>query len=460
MPIMDIVLNRSMVVYNKKGVAFTADPLVNFEVSKARGSEKYSYINTRGFLIEGTLGDNFAFSTRFYENQARFDDFRRDIVGQQRVIPGQGLPKVFKEDGYDYASSQGYISYTPSEYFNFQLGHGKHFWGDGYRSFLLSDNSFNYPFLKIRTEGWRLKYDIMWAQMMDITDRVVYDDDENGFGRKWGVFHYLDFQATKWLSFGFFEAVMWQNADSSGNRGFDYNYLNPVVFFRPVEFSVGSPDNVLMGINGKIRPFKNLTLYGQFMIDEFEIDNFLNNKDSHRNKFAVQAGFKAFDVGVKNLDIQAELNTARPYTYSHRNNLQNYTHYNQALAHPLGANFYEGLGIVKYRYKRLYLEGKVVYSKFGLDTDNVNYGKNIFRSYYDDQLETTHISNGLTTDMFDSQFTVSFLINPATNLNFAAGVWLNDFSNALETKNSSMLFFALRTSLENVYYDYYPSKVK
>lgn len=462
-PVGDIVLNRSLIQFNdKKGFSFTADPLMNLELAQSRGRDSLSFINTRGFLIEGTIGDKFAFQTRFYENQAGFSDFRDGIVKHQKVIPGQGEPKKFKETGYDYASSQGYISYTPSTYFNFMLGHGKHHWGDGYRSLLLSDNSFNYPFFKIKAEAWRLKYDILYAQMMDLNTKVFLDENEKMNGKKWGVFHYLDFQATKWLSFGFFESVIWQNADSSGNRGFDVNYLNPVVFFRPVEFSVGSPDNVLMGVNAKIRPIRNITLYGQFLIDEFFLEYVKAGKGWWGNKFALQAGFKAFDIGIKNLDLQAEANLARPYTYAHRNDLQNYAHYNQPIAHPLGANFYEGIAIVKYRFKRLFLEAKTVCSIFGLDQDGINYGKNVYRSYYDQRPfdEGNKIAQGLRTILIDGQYTLSFLINPATNLNIAAGLWVNRYSNELENKQSNIIFFALRTSLENIYYDYYPSKVE
>ena len=52
-------------------------------------------------------------------------------------------------------------------------------------------------------------------------------------------------------------------------RGFDPNYANPFIFYRPVEFSVGSSDNALVGANIKITPFKNHIFYTQFIFDEF-----------------------------------------------------------------------------------------------------------------------------------------------------------------------------------------------
>ena len=92
------------------------------------------------------------------------------------------------------------------------------------------------------------------------------------YPKKWNVMHYLDWSVTKWLNIGIFETIIWQNEDSLGvYRGFEFNYLNPVIFLRPVEFSVGSPDNVLMGITGKLTLFKNHILYGQLAIDEFKL---------------------------------------------------------------------------------------------------------------------------------------------------------------------------------------------
>ena len=59
-------------------------------------------------------------------------------------------------------------------------------------------------------------------------------------------------------------------------------------------------------------------------------------------------------MGIKRLDITAEYNMVRPYTYSHDRAeegivISNYTHYNSPLAHPLGSNFREGLLRAVYR---------------------------------------------------------------------------------------------------------------
>ena len=110
----------------------------------------------------------------------------------------------------------------------------------------MSDNAFNYPYLKITTNVWRFKYTNLYAEFQDL--KTPYNPDL-GFHKKYGTFHYLSYAVNKRLNIGLFESIIWKAEDSSGYRGFDINYLNPVIFYRPVEFSVGSPDNALLGVN-------------------------------------------------------------------------------------------------------------------------------------------------------------------------------------------------------------------
>ena len=64
--------------------------------------------------------------------------------------------------------------------------------------------------------------------------------------KKHGAFHYLDYALNNNLTIGLFEAIIWQSRDENFERGFDVHYLNPIIFYRPVEFSKHSPDNALL----------------------------------------------------------------------------------------------------------------------------------------------------------------------------------------------------------------------
>jgi len=447
------IFNEHLFILNKKAFKLTIDPLINFEFGSDLNSSNSTYVNTRGVQVLGAIGNKFSFYTNFHENQATFIEYIDNFISQTRVVPGQGLKRNFKTDGYDYAMASGYISYTPSKYFNFQFGHGKNFFGDGYRSLLLSDNSFNYPYLKITTSVWHFKYVNLYAQFQDIG---LPHSNELGFQKKYGTFHYLSWKATKRLNISFFEAIIWEASDSTGTRGFDINYLNPVIFFRPVEFSIGSPDNALMGLNVSYKIAKTNVLYGQLLLDEFKFSEVTGGNGWWGNKQAFQLGFKSYDIfKISNLFFQTEYNFVRPYTYSHRAVIQNYGHYNQPLAHPYGANFWESVSFLKYNFGRFYFQYKFLYSIIGEDEDGKNYGKDIYKSYNSAENEYNNfVGQGLKTTLVYNDFRASYLINPSYNLNFTIGLTDRTLSNSAENSHSTYIYFTLRTSIDNFYYDF------
>ena len=368
-----------MIDLKKDNCRLTIDPVFNFSLGAEleKNHNDTTFTNTRGIQAEGSIGNKFSFFTTFYENQSYFTNYIDSNIRSTAVVPGQGSAKNFKSNGFDYAWASAYISYTLSKHFNFQLGHGKNFIGDGYRSLLLSDNSFNYPFLKITTNFWKLKYTLLYAEFQDLYSPSIYG---LGFQKKYGVFHYLSYSVNKRLNLGLFEAVIWKNA--GGYRGIELNYLDPIIFFRPVEYSLGSPDNCLMGLNLSYKIRHHNIFYGQLMLDECQIHEVMSGKGWWGNKQAFQLGIKSFDLfNIKNLYFQTEFNYARPYTYSHESSLTNYAQYNQSLADPLGANFMESVSFLKYNYKRFFVELKLNYAVYGADTGKSDYGQNIFTPY-------------------------------------------------------------------------------
>lgn len=445
--------NEDFIIIKDDENQIIVNPLINFEFSRDLKNDESAWVNTRGFMAEGNIGPKFAFATRFYENQATFVDYIDKEIRRMGVIPGQGGYKGFKENGYDYSRAEGYISYSPNKYFNFRFGHGRNFLGDGYRSLLLGDAHFPYPYFLISTTVWRIRYINLYAEFMD---RTYPRQGDQIFRKKYGTFHYLTTNVTSRFKIGLFEAIIWKAYDSTGFRGFDFNYLNPVIFYRPVEFSLGSPDNALLGANASYTVGKNTTFYGQVLLDEFKINEVFSGKKWWGNKQAVQLGVKSFDVfNIQGLDLQAEGNLVRPYTYSHGESIQNYGHYSQPLAHPLGANFKEGLGFISYHHRRWYFNYQLQYVMYGADTNEINYGKDIFLSYNDRPFDYgVKIGQGLRTTLWRQEFKVSWMINPRYNLNLSAGlIWRKQKDNR-QQQELLMGYVSLSTTLEKLYYDF------
>jgi hypothetical protein len=343
----------------------TIDPLFDLETGKSPQdtSQARLFRNTRGVLVRGDIGKQFSFETSFYENQARYTDYISEFIDSSGVAPGQGRVKTFKSHGYDFAMAAGYVSYSPGTHVNIQLGHGKHFVGDGYRSLLLSDNAFNYPYARVTTTFGKIQYVNLYTSFMNLTDGGVTapPNTERLFQKKAGAFQMLSYAPHKRVLIGLFQGMIWEASDNKNKQHFNFNYFDPVIGVSAATQGMGSTNNVLLGATLKLKITKGILLYGQGMIDDIATEGL---KGSIRNKTGYQAGFYAFDLlKIRNLNLQAEYNSVRPYAYSHKKPQQSYTHYSQPLAHPLGANFNETTGIISYRISDLVFEMKYSYAR-------------------------------------------------------------------------------------------------
>ena len=459
--------NEHLVAIQGKDYWFTIDPIFDLEVGKDFEADFSStFNNTRGIYVLGGLGKKLNFFTAVYESQGRwaqyFNQYAESIKGadETAVVPGRGIAKRFKDDAYDYPVAEAYLSYTPTNFLNVQFGHGKNFIGDGYRSLFISDVASPHPFLKLNAKFWKIKYTSTWMWLRDIRPEV---EEDGAYLPKYMATHFLSWNVSKRLNIGLFESIIWSDTN---NRGFDINYINPIIFFRAIEFETGQgAGNALLGLSTKYKFTDNIYAYGQFILDEFSLSDIKGGEKSWKNKFGYQLGVKYFDAfKVKDLMLQAEYNRVRPYTYSHNTIIHNYGHANQSMAHLWGANFSEFILIGRYNYKRWQGEAKLVIGTRGFDyndgADNFSYGGDIYRNYNDRPFDTgVEVGQGIKTTSLNAEVQAAYLVNPATNLKFFAGLSFRNFNPNVTTistfeSNTTWLNVGLRTDLFNWYFDF------
>ena len=427
------------------------DPILSFTAGKASELKSATYVSTRGVTAYGLVGSKVQFSLAFLENQARFPLYVDSFINKNDVIPGQGRRRKFKGNAFDFARSDAAISYVPSNRFDIVLGYGKNFVGDGYRSLLLSDNAFSYPFLRLHAKFWRINYTVLYNQYSN----PRYEINDN-FQRKFSTIHYLTIDIKKRFELGIFESIVWQGNDTTSTRGFDLQYLNPILFLRPVEFSLGSTDNALLGLNMKYQLSNKTFLYNQFILDDINLQQTLKYKQQHlNNKYGIQLGVWTKDLlQVKDLNYRLEYNTVRPFTYGHRKINQNYTHYNQPLAHPLGANFHEVINNIQYRKKRWYGELHSVFALIGEDYDGKLFGNNLWGGEAGVPQLGVYTLDGLKTKFGYNQLTIGWTLNKVWNTNVQLQVGNRFRRNDLGTQSETFINFGLVTNLANYYYDF------
>lgn len=461
--------NENMVQIQGEDYWFSLNPIVDLQMGKASDLDaSYTYVNTRALNFRGGLGKQINFTTTFFESQGRFAGYFNDYAesirpsgGNPAIIPGVGIAKQFKTDAYDFPLADANITFAPSKIFDLQLGYGRNFIGDGYRSLLEGDGASPYPYFKINTNFWKIKYTNTYMWMKDVRPEVT---EERTYATKFMANHYLSWNVSNRLNLGFFESVVWTD---SNNRGFDINFVNPIIFYRAVEFGSSSRSgNALLGLTGKYKWNNSVNLYSQFLIDEFSVSEVGAGNQSWKNKFGFQLGAKYFNAfNVKDLLVQVEFNHVRPYVYSHSAVITNYGHNNQSVGHQWGGNFKELVVIGRYHKGRLFGDAKFTMGTRGLDfntaEDSYNYGGDIYKSYDENRPYDTgvKVGQGNKTSIFIADIQGGYLINPMTNLKLFGSLIYRNFDPTQETattfKQSTTWFsIGLRSDIFNWYFDY------
>jgi len=369
----------------------------------------YTFQNTRGLEIRGMIGRRLGFYTFFGENQARMPLYSQQFERKFGAVPGENFYKDYKTTGFDYFNFRGYLTFSAiKDVIQVQFGHDQNRIGSGYRSLLLSNFSPSYLFLKTNVKVWVFNYQWMLAQGINNTSKYAY----LGFDKKFFSMHHLSLNLGKHVNIGLFEAIT--NGSEKASAKFEWNYLNPIILYRSVESFIGSKNAAMVGMDFKVNFLRHVQVYGQFAVTEFSLAEMKKRSGWFGNQQALQLGVKYVDAfTVKNLDIQLEGNYVRPFMYSDRVSEAAYTHYNQPMAHPLGANFWEIVGVARYQaHKRVNITAKGFYAYQGLDVnDTTNFGSNLNLPYVDrTQDYGNYVGTGATTKIMMADIAVSYMV--------------------------------------------------
>ena len=456
--------NEHLLEVKGDGYWFNLDFLLDVQFGKDNSDVSYTFNNTRTLTINGGLGNSFSFSATVYESQGRFADYINKYISNpsntfkpafsEGLVPGRGKAKGFKADAFDYPVAEGYLAYTPNKFLQFQFGNGKNFIGDGYRSLLLSDISSPMPYLKMNLNFWKFNYTNIWLWGTDVRQPAVVNNEH---ARKYIAIHYLSLNVNSRLNIGFFETAI-----SKGDQGFDIGFMNPLMFYRSVEFSRGEDSgNAMLGLTAKYKLKDNLVLYSQLVVDEFSFGK-ISDLGYWGNKFGFQFGVKYFDAfNIKDLYIQAELNTVRPYTFAHKDPILNYGNYSQPLSHAWGANFWESIFIANYKFGRWSTSGKIVIGQKGFDdVANISNGGDIYKSYNIRKGDNNNeLAQGNKATIFIADFQGRYLLNASNNLSLFGGLTVRNFSpetTSVNFNNANAVWFTLgiKADLFNWYFDF------
>jgi hypothetical protein len=429
------------------------NPIISGEVLAGKNSDGTSsngYWTSRGAEVRGWISKKIGFYTSATDNQEKPPTFVNNWITSHQAVPGADYYITNTANTtYDYLLATGYFDFAViKDHLNVSFGYGKNFIGDGIQSMFLSDFSSSTPFLKLKTHIWKINYENLYLELTPQYSRT----GDTVLPHKFATMQHLSMNVTKWLNIGLFESIIFDKPNT-----YEISYLNPVILLGATGPFLRSGDNSHLGIDFKAVAAKHLQFYGQFLINGFKSSAFDNGYWA--NTWALQLGGKYFDAfTVKNLDLQAELNVVRPYTYTHSDTIANYTNYNQPLADPLGANFIQLIGIARYQpVKRLFLTLKGTYYLQGVDTGGVNYGSDIFLSYGSRvQNYGVRILQGVKTNCALINLNVSYELKPNLFIDLGASHrrYLYE-NNVLPGLATTYTYCGIRLNIARRDYDFY-----
>lgn len=267
---------------HEKNVNLYLSPVVNFQAGQDWLDEggPTLYQNTRGIYVKGTLLKNFSFATTFVENQARFSKYENNFISshgefypnastvqQNGVVPGGGRTKPFKEGGYDYGYAIGSFLYKPIENLEIRAGNAPTFVGSGYRSLILSDNSYQAPNIDIKyTFLKKWSYGVRRTRRFNLIRKTAFSTVEGYYQPKASSRHYLNYQVNKNITVGLSENSIWSMGDTVTTRP-NGLYYAPI----PLLGLTKSANHTIYGFDFSEVAGKKIRFYQQFVLAGFDV---------------------------------------------------------------------------------------------------------------------------------------------------------------------------------------------
>lgn len=440
------LFKKHFLEFKGKNYYLTISPVFDFQFGRDFSDtvKRNLFQNTRGFFIEGDLFKNFSFSTSFYENQSRNPNYQSNyfnVIGEQyvnfgdssyytqnAVIPGLGRTKPFKVDGYDYAFAMGDIIYQPFKVLTISAGNTRKFIGDGYRSLLLSDNSFSAPNFQINYKflpKWELVY--MRSKLLNLLRRPYTNSVESYYDPKIMAVNYLSYKATKSLTISLFEGSIYSKGDSIHSKNVSPWMYNPIPIIGGFVNKV-SEVNSILGLNIGYTLKNILRIYSQLALN------------SRNSEWGAQLGVRIMEpFKTKNLFLQLEANYATAGLYNSINPRINYSHFNLPLAHTKGDGFSEIIVRINYEIKRIYVDWNTIFYTLN------NYNERSLLALY-------NTGNKYNGTIFSSTIEAGYRFNKKMNFSVFVNYLFRNQSFGGATTN--MASIGLKTGLINSYKDF------
>jgi len=269
---------------------------------------------TLGAIVRGTIKQSLGFHV-FVRNTIH----RGVEITERNFDPSRGTPinyvgkNVYTDEAIAY-----FVWKLP--WFELEVGRDRAKWGPGYRgSLMLSAQNPLFDMIKLKAQFNRFQF------------TSIHGNLNTSLGRKYLAAHRLEIKVFPWLFLAGSEAVIY------GNRGMEFQYLNPIMPYHVAEHHLGDRDNNTIGFDLTAFPIRNFKFYFELFLDDYTLSESMFHYFG--NKFAFLSGACWVEpLGLNNLDFRVEYARIEPFVYTHKDPINTYQNYDQSIGHWLGPN--------------------------------------------------------------------------------------------------------------------------
>jgi len=145
---------------------------------------------------------------------------------------------------------------------------------------------------------------------------------EQGVSNRYLVGHRLDWRPRGNLELAFSEVMLYGGV----NRPWEWNYLNPLLPYYWEQLDSGINDNPLWNLEFSWRPRRDLELYGELMLDDFQIDF-----KSEAQQIGFSSGVAWSGLADGRLFINMEYERINTYVYGQDYPHNRYQHFRDSI---------------------------------------------------------------------------------------------------------------------------------
>ncbi|MCH7732254.1 MAG: hypothetical protein IIB44_07025 [Candidatus Marinimicrobia bacterium] len=245
-----------------------------------------------------------------------------------------GIPpdsKRGRDNFLNWDETHGYITFR-SGIFQLEFSRQPFIWGSfNDHSLVFSNNSAAFPLLSVQTHYRKFHYQFLHGMIMSVVDSVQSASGIEVRQNKYIVAHRIELFPIKYLSLVYSEMIIY------GRESPELGYMLPVMWFKPLQHNLADRDNLLISLEGKLTLPAFGQVYGTLLFDEFVRSKLFENWWG--NKFGFQFGMRfPWKIFHRPNLFLVEFTAIRPWVYTHKLDVNTFTHNMRGLGFPYGPN--------------------------------------------------------------------------------------------------------------------------